>query len=127
MPEDTKEEISLSVEETNALRARLGLAPLKIRKTDPSELPLAPRQDPSGTKPDQEKEQGKRLVEALSRLDEQPDSSSDPASFDDWLSEHRKRLKPTSNDQLNPADSESQSESDSDSSSSDNSSRSSEF
>ena len=64
------EEISLSVDDTNALRARLGLKPLKISEklSEANEAVLNDDKDSklADTRADSEVKEGKRLLEEIS-------------------------------------------------------------
>ena len=84
------EEVSLSIEETNELRRKLGLKPLQVNveNVKVSEVPRKPAAEPAKKPPDRDTEEGKRLFQDLSGgggiLDlfdsEVPDKSSDERS-----------------------------------------------
>ena len=84
------EEISLSIEETNELRLKLGLKPLQVNveSVKGSEVPRKPAAEPAKKLTDRDTEEGKRLFQDLSGGggildlfdDEVSDKSSDERS-----------------------------------------------
>jgi hypothetical protein len=106
------QEISLSVEETNELRVRLGLKPLVpgkgFRPAQDEEAPHADKKEPE--EPDSaEKEEGKRLLNEISSGGGVLDVFGDSAPLSDWLTESRKKAKPESDRAESHSDSESSS------------------
>ena len=111
-----QEEISLSIEETNALRAKLGLKPLKLQSTGSASVRLVPV-DKKPSNDDQkadssEKAEGKRLVAAISSGGGVLDVFGEGEGLGDWLRNQSKRPKAdASNSSKSHTDSESSSDS----------------
>lgn len=96
------EEISLSIEETNQLRAKLGMKPLVIdagkcpdsRKIDTSSIPIL---DDKARKLEKERESNKRLFDDLTSgggiLDSFSSNESEPDSEDKFESHEGKKAK----------------------------------
>lgn len=108
------EEISLSVEETNSLRAKLGLKPLRIESTsEESREKLGDHATTSiqaSSKNDDDRDEGKRLISEITSGGGVLDVLGDFSSTTDWLSKHKKRLKANEADTTSHKDSESSSE-----------------
>ena len=111
------EEISLSVEETNALRVKLGLKPLKPKpdhsddQRPPSPVPVADILPGKKQPDDHDKEDGKRLVHEMTSGGGVLDVFGDASSTTDWLTQHKKKLKTDAEENESHTDSESSSDS----------------
>ena len=115
MANNGNEEISLSVEESNALRIKLGLKPLRIHAegTNDSDLPiLEPIVNAADERDALEKREVKRLADSLSSGGGVLDIFGDSCSTEDWLSQQKKKFRA----EPEPEDSESSSSSDGESS-----------
>jgi U4/U6.U5 tri-snRNP-associated protein 1 len=115
-----QEEISLSVDETNALRAKLGLKPLNLgpSKRDGQDLPLAePVSKSEDEKIKKEKEDQKRLADSISSGGGVLDVFGDSGSTEDWLSRQVKKVRESTeeNDDSESSSNSSESEASSDS------------
>ena len=110
MSASAQEEISLSVEETNALRAKLGLKPLADSQKKSGSLPEAP-QEPSKPVQDVEKQEGKRMADALSSGGGVLDVFGADESTSDWLAKLPKRSQTQEASENHVDDSESSSDS----------------
>ena len=118
------EEITLNVDDTNALRIKLGLQPLHTSERENSKderLPdLQMKPKVVDTKAEAEKEVGKRLVSDISSGGGVLDLFGDSGSTNDWLQSHAKKVKVTDGEDKSASDesssdSEGDSQSDSDS------------
>ena len=116
------QEISLSVDETNELRARLGLKPLvpgKSSRQNQVEEPVYTEKEKHKESDSTEKEDGKRLLNEISSGGGVLDVFGDSVSLSDWLLESRKKGKTGSDRPESHSDSESSSSQSDDSESSD--------
>jgi hypothetical protein len=111
MSTGTQEEISLSVEETNAIRAKLGLKPLHVTTKKSFGLPVVPEK-PVEKVIDTEKQEGKRMAEALTSGGGVLDVFGSDESPLNWLSKLPKRVQTEEANQPPVDDSESSSGSD---------------